>query len=53
MTQGATEVVIKLAKKGGSGPGGTGEGSYPVLSLLVQSSVRSARYLSPVVYYDA
>ncbi|GAA5852498.1 hypothetical protein JCM9279_003475 [Rhodotorula babjevae] len=42
---GSTDVVIKLAKKGGSGPGGTGEGSYPVLSLVVQSSSRLGKRL--------
>ncbi|GAA5941596.1 hypothetical protein JCM3775_005121 [Rhodotorula graminis] len=42
---GATDVVIKLAKKGGSGPGGTGEGSYPVLSLVVRSSSRLGKRL--------
>ncbi|GAA5882598.1 hypothetical protein JCM3774_002736 [Rhodotorula dairenensis] len=39
-TYGATRVTIKLAKKGGSGPQGTGEGSYPVLSICVESSSR-------------
>lgn len=39
-TNGATRVTIKLAKKGGSGPQGSGEGSYPVLSICVESSSR-------------
>ncbi|BGP49782.1 Checkpoint protein hus1 [Rhodotorula kratochvilovae] len=36
----AIEVVIKLAKKGGRDGSGTGEGSYPVLSLAIQSASR-------------
>ncbi|GAA6053127.1 hypothetical protein JCM3770_002866 [Rhodotorula araucariae] len=41
----ASEVVIKLAKKGGRGPGGMGEGSYPVLSLAIKSSSRLGKPL--------
>lgn len=39
MEQGATNVSIKLAKKGGTGPGGSGKGARPVLSLEITSMV--------------
>ncbi|GAA6035583.1 hypothetical protein JCM8097_004913 [Rhodosporidiobolus ruineniae] len=42
---GATTVTIKLAKKGGSGPNGTGKGAYPVLSLAIESSSRLGKRL--------
>lgn len=32
-------VVVKLAKKGGMGPQGTGQGSKPVLTLVISSAV--------------
>ncbi|GAA6020065.1 hypothetical protein JCM10207_006774 [Rhodosporidiobolus poonsookiae] len=42
---GATVATIKLAKKGGAGPGGTGKGAYPVLSLSIESSSRLGKRL--------
>ncbi|GAA6007126.1 uncharacterized protein JCM10292_004125 [Rhodotorula paludigena] len=42
---GATQVTIKLAKKGGVDNSGTGEGSYPVLSLAIESSSRLGKRL--------
>lgn len=38
--QGSTKATIKLAKKGGEGPGGTGKGAHPVLSIVIESAVR-------------
>lgn len=40
---GATDVAIKLAKKGGAGPHGTGKGARPVLSLIITSASRQGR----------
>ena len=37
--QGSTKATIKLAKKGGEGPGGTGKGAHPVLSIVIESAV--------------
>ncbi|KDE06384.1 hypothetical protein MVLG_03291 [Microbotryum lychnidis-dioicae p1A1 Lamole] len=34
---GATEVTIKLAKKGGQGPDGSGKGARPVLTLSIKT----------------
>ncbi|GAA5985845.1 hypothetical protein JCM11641_005318 [Rhodosporidiobolus odoratus] len=42
---GATTAVIKLAKKGGAGPNGTGKGAFPVLSLAIESSSRLGKRL--------
>ncbi|GAA5833084.1 hypothetical protein JCM11251_006510 [Rhodosporidiobolus azoricus] len=42
---GATVATIKLAKKGGAGPNGTGKGAYPVLSLAIESSSRLGKRL--------
>ncbi|GAA5878625.1 hypothetical protein JCM8547_003848 [Rhodosporidiobolus lusitaniae] len=42
---GATVSTIKLAKKGGAGPNGTGKGAYPVLSLAIESSSRMGKRL--------
>ncbi|BGP17888.1 hypothetical protein JCM10213_000966 [Rhodosporidiobolus nylandii] len=42
---GATSTTIKLAKKGGAGPNGTGKGAYPVLSLAIESSSRLGKRL--------
>ena len=36
--QGSTKAKIKLAKKGGEGPGGTGKGAHPVLSIVIESA---------------
>ncbi|GAA6023942.1 hypothetical protein JCM8202_001300 [Rhodotorula sphaerocarpa] len=47
-THDATRVTIKLAKKGGSGPQGTGEGSYPALSIQIESSSRLGKKLEIV-----
>ncbi|KAM0749484.1 cell cycle checkpoint [Meredithblackwellia eburnea MCA 4105] len=44
--QGATEVTIKLAKKGGLGPNGTGKGARPVLSLSVGNISKGGRSVS-------
>ncbi|GAA5929137.1 hypothetical protein JCM1841_005147 [Sporobolomyces salmonicolor] len=43
--QGATVATIKLAKKGGQGPSGTGKGAHPVLSLVVESASRMGKRL--------
>ena len=37
--QGSTKAKIKVAKKGGEGPGGTGKGAHPVLSIVIESAV--------------
>ncbi|ORY63660.1 checkpoint protein Hus1/Mec3 [Leucosporidium creatinivorum] len=42
---GATQVIIKLAKKGGLGPQGTGKGAHPVLTLAITSASRAGRSL--------
>ncbi|GAA5917537.1 hypothetical protein JCM6882_001722 [Rhodosporidiobolus microsporus] len=42
---GATVATIKLAKKGGAGPNGSGKGAYPVLSLAIESSSRLGKRL--------
>ena len=44
-TQGSTKATIKLAKKGGEGPGGIGKGAHPVLSIVIESAVR--RFSAP------
>ncbi|GAA5888113.1 hypothetical protein JCM5296_005437 [Sporobolomyces johnsonii] len=43
--QGATVATIKLAKKGGQGPNGTGKGAHPVLSIVVESASRMGKRL--------
>ncbi|KAI5477604.1 HUS1 checkpoint protein [Pseudohyphozyma bogoriensis] len=44
---GATEVTIKLAKKGGTGPAGNqGKNARPVLSLAIQSASRHGRMVT-------
>lgn len=37
--------MIKLAKKGGAGPGGTGRGAHPVLSIDIESASRMGKSL--------
>jgi HUS1 checkpoint protein len=51
LTQGATQVIIKLAKKGGQGPQGTGKGSHPVLTLSITSAVSSASSFERSITY--
>lgn len=41
--QGATQVTAKLAKRGGNQ--GKGDGAYPVLSLVIESSVRRRTHI--------
>lgn len=45
-SQDATQVTAKLAKRGGNQ--GKGDGAYPVLSLVIESSVRCRSSLSLV-----
>ncbi|GAA5905934.1 uncharacterized protein JCM6883_002497 [Sporobolomyces salmoneus] len=42
---GSTKSTIKLAKKGGEGPNGTGRGSHPVLSIDIESASRMGKKL--------
>ncbi|GAA5850543.1 hypothetical protein JCM5353_009029 [Sporobolomyces roseus] len=42
---GSTKATIKLAKKGGEGPQGTGKGAHPVLSIVIESASRMGKRL--------
>ncbi|GAA5933726.1 uncharacterized protein JCM15063_001395 [Sporobolomyces koalae] len=43
---GSTKALIKLSKKGGHGPGGTGPGAHPVLSIDIESASRMGKRLT-------
>ncbi|GAA6024540.1 hypothetical protein JCM11491_000599 [Sporobolomyces phaffii] len=43
---GSTKATIKLAKKGGQGPTGTGPGAHPVLSIDIDSASRMGKRLA-------
>ncbi|GAA5954655.1 hypothetical protein JCM3765_003844 [Sporobolomyces pararoseus] len=42
---GATQTLIRLLKRGGAGPGGSGKGSHAVLSLTIESVSRMGKKL--------
>ncbi|GAA5882902.1 hypothetical protein JCM16303_006636 [Sporobolomyces ruberrimus] len=42
---GSTKATMKLAKKGGEGPNGTGKGAHPVLSIAIESASRMGKRL--------
>ncbi|GAA6063799.1 hypothetical protein JCM10212_005962 [Sporobolomyces blumeae] len=45
---GSTKATIKLAKKGGQGPGGTGRGAHPVLSIVIDGASRMGKGMAIV-----
>lgn len=42
---GSTKASLRLLKKGGEGPNGTGKGAHPVLTVLIESASRMGKKL--------